>query len=964
MTDRKRNTRWTIAALILAVMAIMAIMVAIGRGPDDGGVDDSDAPEVRAPPKTGVDRSEHEPEPPRTIVVEVVERSGRALATARVCLIVPAHADGQRCTSTDARGLSDDLELPIGERWRIAVSAPGFRPSTIPVLGELEPTESRVRVILNPGGVRLSGRVEDATGGVIEGALVSVEDVGMVGMAADLSGPGGEFEVWGPAGQVAIRAVAEGYAASEEHLTLPSGPVVLRLLPESTIAGRVLDAESGEPIADAIVVARRSDDDGRSRADDERASTRSDAEGHYRIGGMSAGAFQVTTQGPWGYGTSEGAVVVQFAERREGVDLLVHHGTTVIVDVVRVESGDGCPGAWVRLTQEDLGHAIAVTTDVLGHAELALPIAGEYQVAVACEGHRPVEPRRSIVVSGSRDERTLLRIEVDLGLVVQGRVVEESTGKPIPDAVVGMISRSSSSSAATVVADGEGRFEATGLAAGKYVALASAPGRFPLDTPTELTLPTTAEIEIPLRSGGALVGRVVEKDGTPATDARVLVQRHASNGRFRGETLVDDEGRFAFDSLPPGEYGVDVTGATGQSLIDASSDRAVQASVVIDADERRELEFVVAGRDGAITGRVVASDGEPLASAFVCAEPSELPPGAVTRRSCSARMTEVDGSFVIEGLQAGRYTLVARIRGGGEARRSEVAIGDDVELVVQGTGTITGSAHYAREGGVPDMLVVEAVRSDAEVRRREAFLRSEGRWSITGLPPGDYAIRIHASAGSGVAEGRVDPDRDTDVGDVMLDDRTSLSGRVVRLEDSTPLAGFRVVATALDAQMRSRYVREDARNISDAQGRFVVADPPTGRVTLHVIPENLDARPPDLTEAHVTVTVDPGNPLEVGDVAIPTRRLASGQTRAQFGFTLKRWDHVGDQADQDGRVEAIVAGGPADRAGLQVDDMITVIDGFDVVGRRYLLQYRLLAPVGTAITIDTQRVPGLVIQGE
>ncbi|MFV8750084.1 carboxypeptidase regulatory-like domain-containing protein [Nannocystaceae bacterium ST9] len=969
MTIRQpRNSRPTwLLALLVAAFGVLGVSLWLGLEPERASSDEPQLaaePELVDPARAQTSKSRIERAEPRTIAVAVVDRSDAPIPSARVCLAIPARSSAeQRCVTTDSAGLADGLEVPSGERWRIGVSAAGYRPASIPRLGELEPSEGLVRVILTPGGSRIAGRIEDATGGVIEGAFVSVVDAGEASFAAAHSGPGGEFELWAAQGQVVVRAVAEGYAASEERLIVPSGPVVLRLLPESVIAGKVLDAETREPIADALVIARRSDDDGQARAD-ERFSVRSDAAGGYRIAGMSAGAFQVTSQGPWGYGTSEGAIVLEFAERREDVDILVHRGSTVLVEVVVRETGQGCPGANLRLTQEDIGLAIAATTDGSGRVELSLPIAGEYQVAVDCAGHRPVEQRQSVRVSGVRDDRSELRVEVEQGLTLRGQVLDESGSKPIPDALVAVISTRATTPAATAIADHEGRFELTGLDAGKYVALASAPGWFPLDTPTESTLPSEDELEVRLRPGAALVGRVVEQGGSPALEARVLVQRHASNGRFRGETIVDEAGRFVFEHLPPGDYGVDVIGATGQSLVDPERAEAVHATVKVEAGGRSEVEFVVAARDGAITGRVVAADGEPLSSAFVCAEPSEPARGALPRQRCAAKMTELDGSFEIRNLQPDRYTLSARVRGGGEARQTEVAPGDRVELVVHGTGEITGKAHYSSDGRAPDMLVVEVVRADAQVRRREAFLRSQGRWSITGLPAGDYAIRVHASAGAGVAEAEVEAEGEVDVGDVALDDRTMLSGRVVRLETSAPLAGFRVVATSLAAQMRSRYTREDARNVSDDQGHFVVSDPPTGRVTLHVIPENLDARPPDLTEAHLTVTVDPGNPLEVGDLAIPSRRVQGDEPRASFGFTLARWDHVGDQAEQDGRVEAIVSGGPAERAGLQVGDVITAIDGYDVIGRRYVLQYRLIAPIGTSVTLDTERAAGVVIQGE
>lgn len=899
----------------------------------------------------------------REIAVAVVDRSDQPIAGAQVCLMIAAQPTAQRCASADSQGIVEGLRLPNDERWRIGVSASGYRPATIPRLGQPEPRDALIRVMLTEGGTKLRGRIEDATGGVIEGAFVSVEDPSGASLAATRSLADGEFELWGPTGPVLIRAIAEGYAASEERLVLPSGAVVLRLAPESAIAGRVLDAESGQPIADAIVVARRSDDDSRSRSDDDRFTARSDADGHYQLVGMPPGAFALTSQSPAGYGASDGAVVLGFAERREGVDIRIHRGTSLRVEVVRIEQGDGCPAAQIRLLEEQTNHAIAAITDAHGQAQLSLPVAGVYQVEVACVGHRAVDPQQTVELSGRADEQQTLRIEVERGVSVRGRVVAESDGTPIADAVVALSSVHASSPAATTTTDPEGRFELTGLDAGDYVALASAPGWFPLETPVAISLPSDDAITIPLRSGGTLIGRVIETDGTAVLDARVLVRRHSQNGRFRGETIVDGEGRFELE-LPPGEYGVDVIGSAGQSLVDPALEHAVHATVTITADQRTEIELVVTDQDGRITGHVVRSDGEPIASAFVCAEPSTPPRGAVVRPRCAAQTTDVDGSFELRNLQAGRYTVTARVRGGGEASVTDVEPGADVELIVRGTGSLRGSAHYARDGSAPDLLIIEVVRTDAAVRRREVFLRSAGRWSIAGLPAGDYAIRLHASAGSGFAEAVVEADAETNVGDVTLDDRTSLSGRVVRLETGEPVPGFRVVATALDAQLRSRYVRDDARNISDANGQFVVSDPPTGRVTLHVIPQNLDARPPDLTEAHVTVTVRSGSSLDVGELAIPTRRLSPGQPSASFGFGLPRWDHVGDQAEQSARIETIEPGGPAARAGLELGDVITAIDGYDVTERHYVLKYRLIAPVGTTITLDTERAAGLAIRGE
>ncbi|WP_052558048.1 hypothetical protein [Enhygromyxa salina] len=99
---------------------------------------------------------------------------------------------------------------------------------------------------------------------------------------------------------------------------------------------------------------------------------------------------------------------------------------------------------------------------------------------------------------------------------------------------------------------------------------------------------------------------------------------------------------------------------------------------------------------------------------FVGGAPSEWKRSSPSSRGrCAPRMTDVDGSFEIRRLSAGQFTLEARVRGGGEAVLSRVAIGDDVEFVVRDTGSLQGSAHYRSDASSPDLLVVELVRTDA-----------------------------------------------------------------------------------------------------------------------------------------------------------------------------------------------------------------------------------------------------------
>lgn len=962
MNDRPRASstpRWLLVGLLIGLVVVG--LVVRSRAPDKANDDGASASRPTNSVRSMQSRAgAHQPEAQR-MSVSVVDDSGQPIAGAQVCLVVTGReVPAQRCATTDAAGFVDEFELAAGERWRIAVSANGHRPAVVPRPGELLPRGDRVQVTLRRGGVRVMGIVEDATGGTIEGALVRVEDASGAGMAASVSGAGGEFELWANEGHVMIEAGADGYVSGREPLVVPSGPVRLELLPEAVIAGRVLDAETGAAIPDALVCARRNDDDARPGSDEAVYRARSDEQGRYELHALPGGVFGLSSQGPWGEGASEGGVMVEFGSRTEGVDILIHRGTTVRARVVIAETRQGCPGAEVSLVDDVVGRRLSSTADLDGRAELSMAVAGSYRVDVRCEGHRLVGEPPVLALSGASSDSESLQLTVERGFVLRGRVSGE--GEPIAEAAVALIPARGGSPVAVAVADSAGELELSGLDEGEYVVTGVAPSWFPAEAEVRITIPRDDSFELTLHSGGSLRGAVIEPDGRPVSSVRVLAHRRSVNGRWRGETLTDAQGRYDFAALPPGRYQVDVLGEGGQPLTTPSG-KAASATASVEGGEPSELEFVVTAQDGVITGLVVDRDGEPLTAAFVCARPDDPPPDAIVSRGrCAPRMTDVDGSFEIRGLSAGEFTLEARVRGGGEASLSGVALGDHVELVVRDTGSLRGSAHYRSDALAPDLLVVEVVRTDAAVRRREVFLRTRGEWSIEGLPVGRYQVRVKASKGAGAVEAKVGAG-DNDAGDVPLDDLTRLTGRIVRLETGEPIADFRVVATALDAQLRSRYIHEDARNVSDSSGRFLVSDPPTGRVSLHVIPKNLHARPPDLAEAHVTVTVNPGVPLDVGDVAVPTRRLGPDQPAAAFGFQLVRWDHVVDQADQVARVISVEPGGAAALAGLEVGDVITAIDGYDVIVRRYILQYLLAAPVGTTVVLDTERAAGLVLVG-
>jgi hypothetical protein len=115
--------------------------------------------------------------------------------------------------------------------------------------------------------------------------------------------------------------------------------------------------------------------------------------------------------------------------------------------------------------------------------------------------------------------------------------------------------------------DAEGRFLLRGLPAGTLRLLATERGHAPTEGPTvELAAGApAAPVEIVLRRGGSLVGRVLDRFGEPVAGALVFAatpperNRGGRGGLYQGRSGAD--GRYAIEAMAPGSYVVSTTRA-------------------------------------------------------------------------------------------------------------------------------------------------------------------------------------------------------------------------------------------------------------------------------------------------------------------------------------------------------------------------------------------------------------------
>lgn len=187
--------------------------------------------------------------------------------------------------TTDADGYFRLAGLAAGP-ITLNATADLFEPAQLALrLGRNETVELRLEMTPITHG-RIAGRVIEAdTGRGLPGARVTVGD-----LAAESETTGGFVLDRVTAGEVTLMAQLAGYAPGTKNVRLAPGAtldVIVELEPirTGTISGRIRDAETGEPIAGALVsVGGRVNE--------------TDANGVYRVEGVDAGRAEIRVQYP------------------------------------------------------------------------------------------------------------------------------------------------------------------------------------------------------------------------------------------------------------------------------------------------------------------------------------------------------------------------------------------------------------------------------------------------------------------------------------------------------------------------------------------------------------------------------------------------------------------------------------------------------------------------------------------
>ena len=353
-------------------------------------------------------------------------------------------------------------------------------------------------------------------------------------------------------------------------------------------------------------------------------------------------------------------------------------------------------------------------------------------------------------------------------------------------------------------------------------------------------------------------------DATPLARARVILQS-AALGAPR-VLITGADGRYEFDRLPPGSYGLVVTRSGYVSHQYGEPAGTPAKTVTLSAGQRLTGIGVSLARAGIIAGSVLDEDDKPFAGIGVQA----LVSGAEDNRSAlvavAAGATDDRGDFRLGGLPAGRYFVSANdpaFENVGDATgplRYSPTYYSGVVLADQATPiTVVGGVEPATKA-VFKLHIVHPVRVSGAMRTedrrqllsgamimtpvqgdsasvwpaRDVRFSPNGTFVFSNVPPGRYLIRGRAEVeaqGTSLFAGYTVSVEGQDIEniDLVLQPGTVAEGTViaeaVKAPKPTSLVGLRVRAPFPDATTFGDALTGDVRPDGTFRIRGLMAGP-------------------------------------------------------------------------------------------------------------------------------------------
>ncbi len=444
-----------------------------------------------------------------------------------------------------------------------------------------------------------------------------------------------------------------------------------------------------------------------------------------------------------------------------------------------------------------------------GRFRLGGLIAGvDYELRVTKDGFAPSRVQAAAPDGAPGRPAAPLRLVLERGRSAFGKVLDPDR-RPVAGAQVTLRTsvpagperfraalRPENQDTFEAVTGADGRFDLRHLPAGRYDLTARGRGWAPLTVPS-LGIPEAHRATdlgtLVLAPGVALEGSVVDSAGKPVEGAAIHLREPIDNSfpfplpgpEEEPAALSGPDGFFRIEDLRAGSTVSLSVLRTGYMAGEAKGVR-----LPVDQPVRIALQEV-----GTLSGRVVDSDGEPVAdiSVRVGFQQRHL----FVRGSGSTPMesrSDPEGLFRIQDVPPGPVDLVAQASGWqpGTVAGLELRAGEDkrgIEIVLSPAAVLRGRVLAPSGRAVPDAQV-HLAPEDRQSGLHMVSTDDEGRYELDSLPPGLRTLEA-SHPDHGMARRQVEVRVGDNAFDISLEAGNEVSGRVID-EAGTPVPGAQV----------------------------------------------------------------------------------------------------------------------------------------------------------------------------
>jgi protocatechuate 3,4-dioxygenase beta subunit len=429
--------------------------------------------------------------------------------------------------------------------------------------------------------------------------------------------------------------------------------------------------------------------------------------------------------------------------------------------------------------------------------------------------------------------------------------------------------------------DANGLYEFTEVRAGRYTISASKGSYVGLSygqqRPTDAGKPlqildnqTVERVDFSLPRGSVVTGRIVDEFGEPMSDVQIAAQRYQFvQGQRRlipagRQASTDDMGEFRLFGIPPGQYYLSATWRS-QNPMNNTEDRTAYAPMYFPGTENaaqaqritlamgQELSDLVMAlkpmRATRVTGSATTSDGRPMTGMVMV-----MSTGGFGFTMSSAGPIRPDGTFIVNGLAPGEYTVRAQPNGMGPDAETAVAkitaTGDDIkDLQLVGakpsivSGRIVVDPGAATSLPTPLMIApfpVEPGATTNGVGSSPARIGDDGTFELKSSPgqmrivmtnqPAGWTIRAVRLNGVDVIDSGIEFRANENVSglEVELTNKlTAITGLVTNARGET-VKEYSAIAFSQDREQWKGATRYQGSGRPDQDGRFKITGLPPG----------------------------------------------------------------------------------------------------------------------------------------